>query len=78
MSELENKRDEKIENILKYRANLLADSLGIEAEIQRLMKLRDSSAKKADKLEKYLESILAIDGKDKKHSVGSWTMKWSK
>ena len=78
MSELENQRDEKIENILKYRANLLADSLWIDGEIQRLIKLRDSSAKKADRLENYLESILAIDGKDKKHSVGSWTMKWSK
>lgn len=58
---LQEKMDEKIDNIGAYYKNLLAEAKMLEDEEKALKARRESKEKKAENLKKYLASVL--DGK---------------
>lgn len=55
----------KAENVCKYRANLLADSVAYKAEEERLAKRRKTADRKAERLRIYLDIALDMIGSDK-------------
>ena len=58
LSELQMQKEEKLENIGCYIKNLMADAKAISGEEEALKKRRTSLEKKADRLMKYVSSVL--------------------
>lgn len=56
---------EKINNICKYMRNLETDNDGIDAEIARLSKIKQSNARKIERLKSYVASSMQTQGLEK-------------
>lgn len=57
--------NEKIDNICKYIRNIETDTDGIDAEIDRLYKIKKSNERKIDRLEAYITSSMQSQGLEK-------------
>lgn len=66
LAEQENKANESLENVLKYRANISWDIASIESEIKRLSEIKAMLTRKESTLWKYIERFFRTlyDGKN--------------
>lgn len=70
-------REEAIENICKWRADVLADIAGYKAEINRLSERKQHAEKLVERLQNYMYSALQAAGQ-RKIKAGTFTVSIAK
>ena len=65
LNELKMAEEEKLENIICYRKNLLSEAKAIKAEEESLSKRRKAKEAKASRLDQYIASCMRMSGRDK-------------
>jgi len=61
LQELQNKKSDYMEWLMKTRANRLASIQGIDSEIERLVKMKESIQKKVDKTDRFIDKLVSKD-----------------
>lgn len=69
---LEDKKEEKIDNTIKYIRNIESDVAGLDKEIKRLSKLKKKKKNKIKSLTNFLDFIQ----QGEEIEVGSWSIKY--
>lgn len=65
LDELKMAEEEKLENIICYRKNLLSEAKAIKAEEESLSKRRKSKEAQAARLDQYITNSMHMSGRDK-------------